>query len=120
MARVLDGSGTQESLEANLARIGISDCKCDHAVRGLGTLHGINMGKGWVRITTHPACPVHALCQGYTKEAEAEYRRTRPWSIGRWCPVHKNRGCPTSTRANNRGRGSAAVPPSAASGGGDV
>lgn len=35
------------------------DCKCDYAWRGLGRLHGINMGNGWVRITTHPDCPTH-------------------------------------------------------------
>lgn len=34
-------------------------CKCDHAIRSLGRVDGINMGKGWVRITTHPYCPQH-------------------------------------------------------------
>lgn len=94
VARVLDDSGTQEDLVRHLGTRG-RDCKCDYAVRSLGRVDGINMGKGWVRMTTHPACPEHALCQGYTKASEAAYTRDHPWSIGRWCPVHKNRGCPS-------------------------
>ena len=69
-------------------------CKCDHAWKGTGSPHGMQMGKGWVRMTTHPKCPVHALCQGYTRAIEAAYKKDHPWSIGRWCPVHKNKGCP--------------------------
>lgn len=92
MARVIDDSGTKESLDKWLTWLDgdPNRCKCDYGVRGMA-----EMGKGWARITTHPQCPIHALCQGYTKESEAEYKKTHPWSIGRWCPVHKNKGCPS-------------------------
>ena len=65
-------------------------CKCDHGYLSLGKMHGINMGKGWVRTGTHPLCPVHALCQHYTKAVRAER-----WN-GRWlyCNVHKTKDCP--------------------------
>ena len=35
------------------------DCSCPHAVRNLGRLHGVSMGKGWVRLTDDPSCPLH-------------------------------------------------------------
>lgn len=37
----------------------MANCLCEHAERPLGKLHGINMGRGRVRITTHPDCPYH-------------------------------------------------------------
>lgn len=64
-------------------------CKCEHAIQSLGVLYKINMGKGWVRTTTHPECPEHALCQGYTAEVRAGRRN------GRWlnCCVHGTKDC---------------------------
>lgn len=63
---------------------------CEYAVKSLGVWDGINMGKGLVRLTTHPECPEHALCQRYTKE----YRATQ-WN-GEWlyCNVHRTKNCP--------------------------
>lgn len=65
-------------------------CRCDFDYRSLGKLHGINMGKGWVRITTHPKCPVHSLCRHFTKQVRAEA------SNGRYlyCNVHATKDCP--------------------------
>jgi hypothetical protein len=37
----------------------LRDCKCRMAWRSLGTLYGIGMGYGWVRLDTHPNCPEH-------------------------------------------------------------
>ena len=48
-------------------------CLCDHAERPLGKLHGINMGKGVVRITTHDDCPIHGL------EAQAHFDKHGRW-----------------------------------------
>jgi hypothetical protein len=61
--------GESESMERHLDWLygpngcypGNTPCKCDHAYQGLGRLHGIDMGKGWVRTTTHPECPHHGL-----------------------------------------------------------
>jgi len=36
-------------------------CRCLHDYKSLGTLHGMNMGKGWVRVTTDPKCPHHGV-----------------------------------------------------------
>lgn len=47
-------------------------CRCDHGWRSLGRANGINMGKGWVRLTTHPDCPHHG-----TKAEKARERRIR-------------------------------------------
>ncbi len=54
---------------------GLPMCKCAHAIRSLGRQDGINMGKGWVRITTHPECAHHGT------KAEAE-RKARQKSKG--------------------------------------
>lgn len=34
-------------------------CVCPHGIRGLGILHGVNMGKGKVRLSTAPGCLRH-------------------------------------------------------------
>lgn len=34
-------------------------CTCRHAWGNLGRLYRVNMGKGWVRTSTDPACPNH-------------------------------------------------------------
>jgi hypothetical protein len=34
-------------------------CLCENAYRGLGRLYNVTMGKGWVRMNTHPDCPHH-------------------------------------------------------------
>ena len=38
---------------------GAKPCTCRYEWRGLGTLYGVNMGKGWVRMDTEPGCPDH-------------------------------------------------------------
>ena len=95
MSRVIDGcEWTKESLDKWLTWLDGDPewCKCDYGVRSDHTY-----GKGWVRITTHPKCPEHALCHGYTTAVVAAYKREHPWStVGPWCPVHKNKGCPTA------------------------
>ena len=65
-------------------------CKCEHGIRTLGRIGGTNMGTGRVRLTTHPTCPEHALCQGYTAAV-----RAKEWN-GEWlyCNVHAKRDCP--------------------------
>ncbi len=42
-----------------LAWLGTPDCRCDSEWRSLGVLHGVSMGRGWVRMTTDPQCPHH-------------------------------------------------------------
>lgn len=44
-----------------LSFIGIETCPCRYEWKGLGVLHGVNMGKGWVRMTTEPSCPHHGV-----------------------------------------------------------
>jgi hypothetical protein len=39
-------------------------CICAHDYRGLGRLYGVTMGKGWVRMTTHPECLHHGTGPG--------------------------------------------------------
>lgn len=52
--------GQDESLDRWMRHVyGDLKCRCDFAYKGLGRLHGVDMGKGWVRITTHPDCPHH-------------------------------------------------------------
>lgn len=65
-------------------------CLCEHGIRSLGAINGILMGKGRVRLTTHPKCPEHALCQGYTATV-----RAKEWN-GQWlyCNVHATKDCP--------------------------
>lgn len=46
-------------------------CLCDHAYQSLGHDGGVNMGKGWVRTTTHPECVHHGTV------AQAEWDRKR-------------------------------------------
>lgn len=45
-----------------------SRCTCPRAWKSLGTLYGISMGKGWVRLDTEPACPEH----GTTRRKERQ------------------------------------------------
>lgn len=67
-------------------------CLCDHAYSNLGKLNGMNMGKGWVRTTTHPACYHHSKCHGYT----AAYRNTQPQWSNPYCPIHGTKDCPNA------------------------
>jgi len=48
-------------------------CRCDHAIRPLGVLHDLQMGEGWVRITTHPDCPWHGT------KAQRIFKQTGRW-----------------------------------------
>lgn len=41
------------------SQLNIRDCTCPTEYKSLGRLYGISMGKGWVRLTTDPACPHH-------------------------------------------------------------
>lgn len=34
-------------------------CICPHEIQRLGRLYGINMGEGWVRLSTTKGCPHH-------------------------------------------------------------
>lgn len=36
-------------------------CTCPTAYRSLGKLHGISLGKGWVRTADDPTCPIHGV-----------------------------------------------------------
>ena len=82
----------RESLKRNLLWLYGDEnrCKCDSGYRSLGALNGIQMGKGWVRLNTHPKCPEHALCQGYTAEVRAKERNGQSL----YCNVHRTRNCP--------------------------
>lgn len=66
------------------------DCTCPHGEEALGVLHGVNMGRGIVRLSTTPGCPAHAACQRYTAENRSIYDN------GAWlyCPVHGTTDCP--------------------------
>lgn len=78
-------------------------CTCPHGVRSLGRLHGIDMGRGIVRLSTTKGCPEHDTCHQWTKENRAKYKVGRPWSIGPYCPVHANKDCPPSEPTSSRG-----------------
>ena len=75
-----------------------SVCPCDYAVISLGRIDGIDMGRGRRRVTTHPKCPDHALCQGYTATV-----RAKEWN-GEWlyCNVHARRDCPAHSDGSGR------------------
>jgi hypothetical protein len=55
-----------------------------------GQLDGYDMGRGMVRISTTPGCPVHDSCQGFTKA----YRATRPEWSDPYCVIHGTSDCP--------------------------
>lgn len=48
-----------EALRRYLASPKLSACTCPYEWKSYGRLYGISMGKGWVRMDTHPACPAH-------------------------------------------------------------
>jgi len=48
------------SLARDLDWLQIPDCTCPFEWKGLGVLYGVSFGKGWVRMSTDPACPHHA------------------------------------------------------------
>ena len=78
-----------------LARALAEGCTCSYGERSLGTLYGVSMGRGTVRLTTTPECPVHDSCRGYTAAVRREYMKARPWAtVGPWCPIHGGKGCP--------------------------
>ena len=71
--------------------VALPACKgCTHGVRPLGRLHGIDMGSGRVRLTTHPDCPRHSLCREFT----AAFRDGLPSWAKPYCPQHPKRPCP--------------------------
>lgn len=65
-------------------------CTCPHGERPLGRLHGINMGRGIVRLSTTPGCPEHDSCHHYTAARRAKEERWGKF----WCPIHKTKNCP--------------------------
>lgn len=69
-------------------------CICPTAVRSLGRLHGVSMGRGTVRLATTAGCLEHDACHGWTQRRRAAYASTRPWSVGPWCPLHGGKDCP--------------------------
>lgn len=50
-----------ESLRNWLTWVDILDCPCAFEWQGIGILHGVSMGKGWIRVTTEPGCPRHGV-----------------------------------------------------------
>ena len=40
--------------------LGIKDCSCEWAWRGMGVLYRQSFGNGWVRVDTADDCPHHA------------------------------------------------------------
>lgn len=69
---------TPESLKRNMEWLYPNPerpCRCESAGVSLGRLHGIGMGKGWVRTTTHPNCYHHGTA------AQKTFKDT-----GRWPP----------------------------------
>lgn len=48
-----------DSLRRWLKWVDILDCPCAFDWQSIGILHGVSMGKGWVRVTTEPDCPHH-------------------------------------------------------------
>lgn len=38
---------------------GWPDCTCPWAYKSLGRLYNVDMGKGWIRLTTDAGCPNH-------------------------------------------------------------
>lgn len=55
----VDGEDRYER-ERERALLDWPGCTCDYGVRPLGKLHGINMGKGLVRLNDATDCPHHA------------------------------------------------------------
>lgn len=68
-------------------------CTCPHEVRGLGRLHGFDMGRGTVRVSTTKDCPEHDSCHRWTAERRADNSAACPWSDP-YCPIHKTANCP--------------------------
>jgi hypothetical protein len=68
------------------------ECTCPRDERSLGSLYGISMGRGRVRLSTTAGCPEHDSCHGYT----AAVRAARPSWSRPWCPKHHTRDCPAS------------------------
>lgn len=66
------------------------DCICPHDDGPYGRLYGIPMGRGPMRISTMPGCPVHAACARYTAANRGAI------ADGAWlyCPVHGRTACP--------------------------
>lgn len=62
-------------------------CTCPHGIRALGRLHGVDMGRGRVRLSTAKDCPVHDSCHGYTPAVRVTMRHAQ-------CPVHGLKNCP--------------------------
>lgn len=68
--------GTPESLDRHYAWLypnKARPCRCEHAYRSLGRDGRINMGKGWVRVTTHPDCYHHGTA------AQKVFKETKRW-----------------------------------------
>lgn len=67
-------------------------CICSRAIRPLGLLYGVNMGKGWVRTGTTKDCPVHDACKRFTRTIRAKRQNGNLL----YCPKHKARDCPSA------------------------
>jgi len=57
-------------------------CICLSDYKGLGRFYGVDMGKGWVRVTTHPDC-LHHGTQAERERWERhhpgkKYRKSKP------------------------------------------
>ena len=53
-------------------------CKCKHGFESLGRVNGVNIGKEWLRVTTHPDCPHHGTKASKERVARAKARRKAP------------------------------------------
>lgn len=53
------------------------ECRCEFEYKPLGRLHGTDMGKGWVRTTTHPYCVHHGDKAEAERRKRLQDRRTR-------------------------------------------
>lgn len=74
--------GSPEELQEHLARLYRDfkqPCRCEHAYKGLGRIDGLDMGKGWVRTTTHPYCWHHGdAAQAHFKKTGHRYEGRSP------------------------------------------
>jgi hypothetical protein len=70
-------------------------CTCKRAIRPLGRLYGVSMGKGWGRTGTTKDCPIHDTCRGFTSAVRARRANGRLLQ----CPKHHRRDCPVSDTA---------------------
>jgi hypothetical protein len=68
--------GSPEDLKRHLAWLYPNPqkpCRCEHGYGSMGSLMGMQMGKGWSRTTTHPNCVHHGT------KAQQIFKKTGRW-----------------------------------------